>query len=115
MSHRGLTQCRRALDQPAHCAVALGWSATLRRSELVGLDWEKAGSGTGSVRIDERGIVVVLAVSKSSQTEPVTIAVPLADARRRPLPRRGPRPRTCIRESPCFVPSTSGSASAPAG
>jgi integrase len=60
--------------------LALGWSAALRRSELVGLDWEKVGGGTGYLRIDERGLEVVLAVSKSSQTDPVKIAVPLADA-----------------------------------
>jgi integrase len=59
--------------------LALGWSAALRRSELVGLDWEKVGGGTGYVRVDERGLVVVLAVSKGSQTEPVSIAVPFAD------------------------------------
>jgi integrase len=61
--------------------LGLGWTAALRRSELVGLDWERVGDGgTGYVRIDERGLVVVLVVSKGSQTEPVAIAVPLADA-----------------------------------
>jgi integrase len=56
--------------------LALGWQG---RSELVGLDWEKVGSGTGCLRIDERGLIIALAVSKGSQTEPVPIAVPHAD------------------------------------
>jgi integrase len=59
--------------------LALGWSAALRRSELVALDWEKVGTSTGYLRVDERGLVVVLAVSKGSQTEPVSVAVPRAD------------------------------------
>jgi integrase len=71
---------KRPADARDAALLALGWSAALRRSELVGLDWEMVGGGNGYVRLDERGLVVVLAVSKSSQTEPVTIAVPLADA-----------------------------------
>jgi integrase len=59
--------------------LALGWAGALRRSELVGLDWEQAGSGTGCLRIDERGLVIMLTVSKGSQTEPVLVAVPHAD------------------------------------
>jgi integrase len=40
--------------------LALGWAGALRRSELVGLDWEKVSSRSGYLRIDERGLVVTL-------------------------------------------------------
>jgi hypothetical protein len=56
--------------------LALGWAATLRRSELVSLGWQKLGAGGGFVRIDERGIVVTLMASKASQDQAETIAVP---------------------------------------
>jgi integrase len=59
--------------------VALGWACALRRSELVGLDWERVGSGTGTLRIDERGLVVTLNTSKGSQTEATTVVVPGPD------------------------------------
>ena len=59
--------------------LALGWSAALRRSELVGLDWEKIGTGTGTLRIDERGLVVTLNTSKGSQTEAASVVVPCPD------------------------------------
>ena len=59
--------------------LALGWAAALRRSELVGLDWERVGEGTGYLRIEDRGLVVTLAQSKGSQTEAATIVVPRAD------------------------------------
>lgn len=39
--------------------LVLGWAAALRRSELVGLDWGKRGTGAGAVAIEEgRGLVV---------------------------------------------------------
>lgn len=59
--------------------LALGWAAALRRSELIGLDWQELGTGTGILRIDERGIEVTLARSKGEQTAAVTVAVPRAD------------------------------------
>ena len=59
--------------------LALGWSAALRRSELVGLDWEKIGAGIGTLRIDERGLVVKLNTSKGSQTEAASVVVPCPD------------------------------------
>jgi integrase len=59
--------------------LALGWSAALRRSELVGLDWQKLGEGDGYLLVDERGIVIMLARSKSAQAEAVTIVVPGTD------------------------------------
>lgn len=59
--------------------LALGWAAALRRSELVGLDWQKLGEGTGFLRIDDRGLVVTLMASKASQDQAETIVVPSAD------------------------------------
>jgi integrase len=59
--------------------LALGWSAALRRSELIGLDWEKVSTGIGSLRIDDRGLVVTLNTSKGSQTEAASVVVPCPD------------------------------------
>ena len=62
--------------------LTLGWGAALRRSELVGLDWEQigeGGKGTGFVRIDERGILITLARSKASQDKAETVVIPRAD------------------------------------
>lgn len=59
--------------------IALGWAGALRRSELVGLDWQQPGDGSGFVSIDERGITIVLLRSKTSQAEAVTIAIPAQD------------------------------------
>jgi site-specific recombinase XerC len=60
--------------------LALGWAGALRRSELVGLDWQRRGEGLGSVSLeDERGLVIRLATSKGSQTEAVEVVVPKAD------------------------------------
>jgi integrase len=69
-----------AADARDGALLALGWGAALRRSELVGLDWMKLGDGAGFVRIEpERGIVVTLARSKSSQSKAVTVVVPCSD------------------------------------
>jgi integrase len=72
--------------------LALGWAAALRRSELVGLDWQKLGTPSsakpgargelpapGFVTIDDRGVVVTLMASKASQDQAETIVVPCAD------------------------------------
>jgi integrase len=59
--------------------LAVGWAAALRRSELVGLDWQKRGDGTGFLRLDDRGLVITLMVSKASQDKADTIVVPCAD------------------------------------
>src|SRR5262245_40350433 len=56
-----------------------GWGGALRRSELVGLDWEQLGAGTGFVRVDERGILTTLARSKASQDKAETVVIPRAD------------------------------------
>jgi integrase len=59
--------------------LALGWSAALRRSELVGLDWQEQGTGLGFLHIEERGLVVTLARSKGSQDAAVEVVVPCAE------------------------------------
>jgi integrase len=59
--------------------LALGWSAALRRSELIGLDWDKVSTGLGCLRLDDRGLVVTLNTSKGSQTEAATVVVPCPD------------------------------------
>ena len=58
--------------------LALGWAAALRRSELIGLDWQMLGTGSGSLQLDERGIVITLVQSKTFQAT-VTIIVPCPD------------------------------------
>lgn len=59
--------------------LVLGWAAALRRTELVGLDWRKLGTGCGYVSIEERGIVVRLPTSKGSQTDEIRINIPWDD------------------------------------
>jgi len=59
--------------------LAVGWAAALRRSELIGLDWQHRGTGTGFVRLDERGLVITLMASKASQDQAETIIVPCTD------------------------------------
>lgn len=59
--------------------IALGWAGALRRSELVGLDWQQAGDGPGFVSVDERGISITLLRSKTSQAAAVSIAIPSQD------------------------------------
>src|SRR5262249_37704993 len=73
-----LARAGRTLPADARDAalLALGWAGALRRSELVGLDWETPGTGTGILRLDARGPEVILRTSKASQTEAVKVAVP---------------------------------------
>jgi integrase len=67
--------------------LALGWAGALRESEIVGLDWQRLGRGSGYVRLqsDSRnregahGAVIVLTRSKPSQAAAVRILVPKAD------------------------------------
>ena len=59
--------------------LSLGWAAALRRSELVGLDWQQRGAGTGTVVLDERGIMITLMTSKASQDAAEQIIAPKAD------------------------------------
>jgi integrase len=59
--------------------LTLGFGAALRRSELVGLDWGRLGTGAGWVVVDERGILITLARSKASQDKAPTGVIPRAD------------------------------------
>src|SRR5262249_35017168 len=59
--------------------VTIGWGGALRRSELVGLDWEQLGEGTGWTRLDERGVLITIARSKASQDKAETVVLPRAD------------------------------------
>jgi integrase len=59
--------------------LSLGWAGALRRSELVGLDWQQRGAGAGFVVIDDRGISITLMTSKASQDAAEQIVVPQAD------------------------------------
>jgi integrase len=76
LSDLGRAASKLPADARDAALLALGWSAALRRSELVGLDWEKVSTGTGTLCLDERGLVVVLKTSKSSQTEAASVVVP---------------------------------------
>ena len=40
--------------------LAVGWAAALCRSELVGLDWQKRGTGGGVLQLNDRGLVITL-------------------------------------------------------
>jgi len=76
------------LDARDGAMISLGWAGALRRSEIVGLDWEVVREGTGCLRIEERevqrggervtvrGLVINLAQSKASQEEAVAVVVP---------------------------------------
>jgi integrase len=58
---------------------ALGFAGALRRSELVGLDWQIRGSGTGLIVQDDRGLVITLLSSKTGKGEPEEIIIPCSD------------------------------------
>jgi integrase len=70
---------RLAADARDAALLAVGWAAALRRSELVGLDWQELGNGVGVLRIDERGLSITLVNSKGAQSQSVTVVVPLTD------------------------------------
>ena len=59
--------------------LALGWAAALRRSELVGLDWQQLGEGSGFVTMTERGVELTLHRSKGSTAAAEAIAIPATD------------------------------------
>lgn len=67
----------RPIDLRDKALLALGWAGALRRSELVGLDWMRKGSGQGYVTIDAQALTITLATSKASQDEAETIVIPL--------------------------------------
>jgi integrase len=66
--------------------LAVGWAAALRRSELIGLDWQSRGTGTGFVRLDERGLVVTLMASKRPRIRPRQLSchVPICQQHAKP-------------------------------
>jgi integrase len=69
----------KSIDARDGAMLALGWSGAMRRSEIVTLDWQQLGEGGGFVRVDERGVEVVLMTSKGSQDGATSIVVPAAD------------------------------------
>jgi integrase len=68
-----------AADARDGALLSLGWSGALRRSEIVGLDWQQVGEGGGFVRITVRGVEITLMRSKASQDTAITIAIPSTD------------------------------------
>ena len=54
----------------------LGIASGCRRSELAGLDWASPGAGSGYVREDGRGAVLVLLRTKTGAGKPQEVAVP---------------------------------------
>lgn len=69
------------IDIRDRALLAIGWAGALRRSELVGLDWQKRGTGQGHVTVDEEAVTIILATSKASQDEAVSVVIPRADMR----------------------------------
>jgi integrase len=54
----------------------LGIASGCRRSELAGLDWAVSGAGSGYIREDDRGVVLVLLRTKTGAGKPQEVAVP---------------------------------------
>jgi integrase len=69
----------RAIDARDAALLSVGWAAMLRRAELVGLDWHRRGDGQGFARIENGGIVITLAKSKTKQHAAVRLHVGPAD------------------------------------
>jgi integrase len=65
----------RPIDVRDGALLSLGWAAMLRRAELVGLDFHRVGDGQGFARIEDGGIVVLLAKSKTKQHAAVRLHV----------------------------------------
>jgi len=68
-----------AIDVRDRLLLTLGFAGALRRSELVGLDWQHPGDGTGFMSRDERGIAVTLLRSKAGNGELVEVIIPCSD------------------------------------
>jgi integrase len=49
---------------------ALGFAGALRRTELVGLDWQERSAGIGYIVSDDRGLVITLLNTKGGKGEP---------------------------------------------
>src|SRR5690349_17319498 len=65
--------------------LALGFAGCLRRSEITGLDWGRAGSKKDETRVgfitpDANGLKIVLLTSKNYQDESLEKAIPRSDA-----------------------------------
>jgi integrase len=65
----------RPIDVRDGALLSLGWAAMLRRAELVGLDFHRVGAGQGFARIENGGIVILLAKSKTKQHAAVRLHV----------------------------------------
>lgn len=80
---QAMSQALGASGKPADARDAallvLAWAGALRRSELIGLDWQRQGDGAGWVSIEDRGIVIVLPRTKGSQDSAETIVIPCTD------------------------------------
>lgn len=72
---------QKPIDIRDRALLSIGWAGALRRSELVGLDWQRLGSGQGFVSVDDEAVTITLATSKASQDEAVTVVIPRADMR----------------------------------
>jgi len=63
-----------AADLRDGALLALGVASGCRRSEIVGLDWAKRGTGSGMVEISDEGANITLFQSKTAHDgEPETI------------------------------------------
>ena len=97
-----------AIDARDRLLLALGFAAALRRSELVGLDWKRQGTGEGYLTQDHRGIVITLLSTKGGKGEPVEVIVPCAGAAHTPAMRStsGPPSPSWNRGNPSFARSS---------
>lgn len=67
------------IDARDGAMLAIGWANAMRRSELVGLDWQRKGVGsdaTGVLHLAPDGVVIELLRSKSDQEVVVTLDLP---------------------------------------
>lgn len=73
----------RPADVRDAAALALPWAGALRGAEAAALDWQRAGpqrdgANAGWIETRDAGALITLTRSKTSPTEPVTIAIPAA-------------------------------------
>lgn len=75
--------CPSLRDRRDAAALAIGYAFALRRSELVGLDYQTLGHGerrgTGVLRLTPTTIELTFAISKTSHGMPEVVAVPRGD------------------------------------
>ena len=72
---------RKLRDMRDAVALALGFAAAARGSEIVGLDWERPGSegNTGVVQRVPGGLLIRWHRSKTAQAEEIEVSIPHAD------------------------------------